>query len=196
MKTRQMILCALFAALTAAGIFVRIPIPGTPILFTLQTFFVFLAGLLLEPKYAFLSQVVYLAVGLLGIPVFTKGGGISYVLEPSFGFLLGFCVCAFLISVFVRREVIEYISLPQKSSLIKIAAYALLSMVGLYVLGIIYMYLILNTYMGKGVSLEYMVITANGIFFLLDMLKFAVAIPVGIAVLKRVPAIRTVRSKA
>ena len=48
MKTRQMILCALFAALTAAGIFVKIPIPGTPMSFTLQTFFIFLAGLLLD----------------------------------------------------------------------------------------------------------------------------------------------------
>lgn len=192
MKTRQMILCALFAALTAAGIFVKIPIPGTPMSFTLQTFFIFLAGLLLEPKYAIISQVVYAAIGLLGLPVFMNGGGISYIFEPSFGFIIGFCVSALLISMLVRKNILRLISQSSGVSkpwlYLKIAGFSLVSLLAMYAFGVAYMYLIMTLYMGKDISLGYLIFTANGIFFLLDMLKFAVAIPLGMAVLKRLPS--------
>ena len=85
-----MILVALFAALIAVGAFIRVPVPLVP--FTMQTFFVVLAGMLLGKKLGGASALVYLAVGLIGIPVFTQGGGIGYVLKPSFGYLIGFVV--------------------------------------------------------------------------------------------------------
>ncbi len=192
MKTRQMILCALFAALTAAGIFVKIPIPGTPMSFTLQTFFIFLAGLLLEPKFAIISQAVYTAVGLLGIPVFMNGGGVAYVLQPSFGFIIGFCVTALLISLLVRRHMLLLISKKNSESKftanVKIIGYALLTLVVLYMIGALYMYIIFNVYMNQSVSLEVIIISYNGIFFLFDILKFAAAITLGMAVLKRLPS--------
>ncbi len=87
MKTKMLLLTALFAALTAVGAFLKIPIP--PVAITLQTLFMVLAGLLLGAKYGALSQLVYVALGLVGLPIFTQGGGFSYVLMPSFGFLLG-----------------------------------------------------------------------------------------------------------
>jgi len=192
MKTRQMILCALFAALTAAGIFVKIPIPGTPMSFTLQTFFIFLAGLLLEPKYAIISQAVYAAIGLLGLPVFSNGGGISYVFQPSFGFIIGFCVTALLISLLVRRNLLLLISKKKSESrflvIAKIIGYALLSLVVMYTIGVFYMYIIFNVYMQQSVSLDVIIVSYNGIFFLFDMLKFTVAVPLGMAVLKRLPS--------
>ena len=84
MRLKNLLLCALFAALTAASVFLpKIPIPGTPLMFTFQTFFVFLTGLMLEPRFALISQLVYMALGLIGLPVFMNGGGLSYVLEPS-----------------------------------------------------------------------------------------------------------------
>lgn len=199
MKTRQMILCALFAALTAAGIFVRIPIPGTPMSFTLQTFFIFLAGLMLEPKYAVISQVVYAAIGLLGLPVFMNGGGVSYVLQPSFGFIIGFGVSAWLISLLVRKKILTFISQPKDAPrlglYVKIAGYALMSLLVMYVFGITYMYLIMTLYMGKEITLDYLIFTANGIFILFDMLKFAIAIPLAIAVMKRMPSSLSVSKK-
>ena len=85
--TRNMVLCALFAALIAIGAFIRIPVPYVPI--TFQGFFVLLAGFLLGPKYGAASMLIYIAVGLVGIPVFTEGGGIMYVLKPTFGYLIG-----------------------------------------------------------------------------------------------------------
>ncbi len=93
--TRNMVLCALFAALIAIGAFIRIPVPYVPI--TFQGFFVLLAGFLLGPKYGAASMLIYIAVGLVRIPVFTEGGGIMYVLKPTFGYLIGFAVCAFVV---------------------------------------------------------------------------------------------------
>ena len=97
--TRDLILCALFTALSAIGAFIRIPVPLVP--FTLQITFTTLAGLLLGSKKGAISVAVYVLMGLIGIPVFTQGGGFSYVLKPSFGFLV-----AFIIGAFVTKSVI------------------------------------------------------------------------------------------
>ena len=83
----RMLLTALFAALTAVGAFLKIPV-GT-ISFTLQVFFTCMAGVLLGPYWGALSQIIYVALGLMGVPIFTEGGGLMYVTVPTFGFLLG-----------------------------------------------------------------------------------------------------------
>ncbi len=83
-----MALTGLFAALTAIGAYIRIPIPNLP--FTLQLFFCCLAGVTLGWRWGAVSQIVYVFIGLTGIPVFTGGGGPSYVLSPTFGYLIGF----------------------------------------------------------------------------------------------------------
>lgn len=93
---------ALMATLTAVGAFVRIPLPHVPI--TLQLAFVCLGGLLLGSWRGAASQVVYLTAGLVGFPVFAKGGGPQYVLEPSFGYLLGFVPAAFMAGWITRRS--------------------------------------------------------------------------------------------
>jgi len=93
---------ALMAALTAAGAFIKIPLPYIPI--TLQIPFVCLAGLLLGPWRGATSQVVYLVTGLIGFPVFAKGGGPQYVLEPSFGYLLGFIPAAFVAGLITQKS--------------------------------------------------------------------------------------------
>ena len=66
MKTRSLILTALFAALTAVGAFLKIPFPLSAI--TLQFFFTAMAGTLLGKKYGALSQAVYVLLGLVGVP--------------------------------------------------------------------------------------------------------------------------------
>ncbi|MDY4173184.1 MAG: biotin transporter BioY, partial [Evtepia sp.] len=93
-KTRDLIQCSLFTALIAVGAFLRIPIPVLP--FTLQFLFTTLAGLLLGPRQGTISVAAYLLLGLAGLPIFTEGGGFWYVLKPSFGYLIGFCVGTYL----------------------------------------------------------------------------------------------------
>lgn len=93
-RTKEWVLVGLFAALTAVGAVIRVPLlPEMPM--TMQTLFVVMAGLLLGARGAFYSQAVYVFLGLAGIPVFAQGGGgLAYVATPTFGFLLGFMLGA------------------------------------------------------------------------------------------------------
>ena len=92
-KLRNHILCAIFTALIAIGAFIRIPVPVVP--FTLQFLFTTLAGVLLGSRLGAISVVLYIALGLLGVPVFAEGGGPGYILKPSFGYLPGFAIVYF-----------------------------------------------------------------------------------------------------
>ena len=100
MKLREMVLCALFIALVAVGAFIRIPV-GTDV-YTLQFLFTLLAGLLLGARLGAVAVGVYVLMGLVGIPVFASGGGPSYILQPTFGYLVGFICQAYLTGALVR----------------------------------------------------------------------------------------------
>ena len=76
-------LCGLFTALVAIGAFLQIPVPYFDY-FTLQFFFVVLAGMLLGRSYGALSVGGYVLLGLAGVPIFAAGGGIGYVISNCF----------------------------------------------------------------------------------------------------------------
>ena len=101
-KIQLIALCSVFTALIAAGAFIRIPIPIIP--FTLQTFFVVLAGMLLGAKSGAMSALAYMLLGLVGIPVFTQGGGIGYIFKPSFGYIIGFVFGAMVAGYIANRK--------------------------------------------------------------------------------------------
>lgn len=163
MRTRDLVYTALFAALTAAGAFIRIPLGVSSI--TLQFLFTAMAGILLGRSKGALSQMVYVAVGLAGIPVFTQGGGVSYIFQPTFGFLLGLIPCAWVIGLLCRSG-----DRPPRLALACAAGLA-----ALYAVGLPYMALILNAYMGKGMGVK-AILWAGMIPFLPgDALKIAVA---------------------
>lgn len=93
-----------FAALTAAAAWVRLPLPGTPVPVTLQTLVVLLSGFALGPTLGTASQALYLASGLAGMPVFSGGqGGLTVLAGPTGGYLLGFAVAAWLAGWISRR---------------------------------------------------------------------------------------------
>ena len=97
LSIRELSVGGLFAALIAGGAFVKVTLPTEPfpMHFTLQWFFVLLAGLLLNRRLAGAAVGVYLLVGLSGVPVFASGGGPAYLLRPTFGYLIGFAVAAY-----------------------------------------------------------------------------------------------------
>ena len=105
MRTIDIVLCGLFAALTAVGAFIKITLPTQPYPFTfsLQWLFVLLAGFLLGAKLGTLSVAAYVIIGLCGVPVFVHGGGPQYIFRAGFGFLLGFLLAAFLIGLLTKR---------------------------------------------------------------------------------------------
>ena len=92
---KTLFLVILFAALTALGAYIKIPIQPVPV--TLQVFFALLSGALLGAELGALSQVLYLLAGLLGLPVFAFGGGLTYVLQPTFGYLIGYVLAAYVV---------------------------------------------------------------------------------------------------
>ena len=103
--TQDVAVCGLFTALIAVGAFIKIVIPvgADTMNFTLQWRCVLLAGLLLGSKRAFRSVAVYLITGLIGFPIFARGGGPAYLLRPTFGFLLGFALAAWAIGVLCEK---------------------------------------------------------------------------------------------
>jgi len=139
---RSMAYCALFTALIAIGAFIKIPIPYIPI--TFQVMFVLLAGMLLGPKLGALSVVLYVVIGLVGFPIFTQGGGIGYVLQPTFGYLIGFIPAAYLTGWIVEKGAgtkVSYLFLAQ------------LAGVGvIYAIGMTYFYMLSNYYVNNPVS--------------------------------------------
>ncbi len=102
MKTHPFALIPVFAALTAAGACIRLPVPPVPI--TAQSLFVAMSGMLLGPRAGAVSQLVYLIVGLLGLPVFSGGGGPAYVASPTFGYLLGFIPASALAGILMKTR--------------------------------------------------------------------------------------------
>ncbi|KFI63713.1 biotin transporter BioY [Bifidobacterium cuniculi] len=85
---------ALALGLWAASAFGRIPVPGTVVPITLQTFVLMVGALLLPTRQATAGVACYLAMGAVGLPVFSGGGSTAALLGPSAGFLLGFLPAA------------------------------------------------------------------------------------------------------
>lgn len=101
MKTKRIILVALFAALICVATIIIPPIPIFSIPVTLQTLMIMITGILLKPRDAFLAVLLYLIIGVIGIPVFSGfSSGLSAILGPTGGFLLAFPFASLLISYF------------------------------------------------------------------------------------------------
>lgn len=133
-KTTNLILCSLFTALIAVGAFIKIPVPVVP--FTLQFLFTTLAGLLLGSKKGAISVVAYMILGLAGLPIFSEGGGFWYVIKPSFGYIIGFCIGTYVTGLIAER-------MKEKT----VPRYMFANFVGLlivYAVGMIYYYIICN----------------------------------------------------
>jgi biotin transporter BioY len=90
-----------FTLLTAISAKLKIEIGVVPI--TGQTFAVLLSGALLGAKRGALSQIFYLLGGLAGIPWFSRGGGIVYLMSPTFGYIIGFVLTSFFIGFLCER---------------------------------------------------------------------------------------------
>lgn len=136
LSTKALVLCGMFTALVAVGAFIQIPVPYMDY-FTLQFFFVLLAGIILGGKKGALAVGCYVALGLMGIPIFAAGGGIGYIFRPSFGYLLGFIGTAFVTGTICDKR---------KNSYGNFFAACLAGFAVTYAIGILYKYMILNFY--------------------------------------------------
>lgn len=96
---------SMFGAVTAIGAFIAIPLPFSPVPITLQTLFLYLAAALLGGRLGALSQAVYVALGIVGLPVFAGGkAGFGVLLGPTGGYLYGFVIGALLAGTLVSMK--------------------------------------------------------------------------------------------
>lgn len=104
---RSVALVAVFAAiLVAAAIVPGIPVGGAGVPITLQTFAVMLSGLVLGPARGALAVLVYLGIGFVGFPVFSRGqSGLQVLGGPSAGYLVAFVIAAFVVGLLARQIV-------------------------------------------------------------------------------------------
>lgn len=164
MKTKMMTLSALFAALTAIGAFIRIPTFITYV--TLQTFFTAMSGALLGKKWGAAAQGVYVLLGLMGLPIFTSGGGITYIFNPACGFLFGLIPAAWVIGKMSEGEF-----LVKKTVLACLAGFGVI-----YIIGVPYMYAVCNLYLDMELSIWYVVKAGVLIFLPGDLLKITATV--------------------
>lgn len=190
LSTRDIVLVGAFAALAALGaVIVRFGgdaiVPFSPIPFVAVA-----SGLMLGSRRGALAMLVYVLVGLIGVPVFAKApfGGPQYVLQPSFGFLLGFIAAAFVSGLVMERW--------RKRRIVHYGIASLVGLVVIYLLGLPYLWVILNFVMGAdvlaklGMSKPIPVMTVLKIgfipFIIFDLGKMVVAAAVAREVGERV----------
>ncbi len=102
MQIRMTVYASLLAALTAVGAYLSIPIGPVPIV--LQNMFVLLSGLLLGSRWGLASVGVYILAGACGLPVFAGGlGGISRLIGPTGGYLLGYLPAVYVIGLITEK---------------------------------------------------------------------------------------------
>lgn len=106
-ELRDLILVAFFAALTAIGALISVPLPGDLVPIVLSNMFAILAGAMLGKWLGPLSQIVYIFIGVIGIPVFAGSikAGPGALAGPTGGYIIGFVVASFLTGFLVERLV-------------------------------------------------------------------------------------------
>jgi biotin transport system substrate-specific component len=158
-------LACLFAALISAGAFIALPLPFSPVPIVLQNFFIFLAALVLEPAWAFIATLIYLALGAIGLPVFSGGsGGVARLVGPTGGYLLAYPFAALLAALVSRWG-----SRRRWKDALALSLAALL----IYALGVAWLRHVLDASWGKAVLIGILPFLPG------DALKIAAAVLIG-----------------
>ncbi|MEW6065574.1 biotin biosynthesis protein BioY [Desulforamulus profundi] len=164
--SREIALAGLMAAImVVVTMITRIPFVHAVVPFSLQPLVAVLAGVLLGARIGALSMVVYLLLGLVGLPVFATQpfGGPAYVLKPTFGFLLGQVLAAYVAGKILAGN--------KNWSFVNYLLASLAGMAVIYLVGLPYIYGILNLYVGKAVSVMGVLKIGFLPFVLWDVLK-------------------------
>lgn len=171
LKINNIILCGLFAAITAILSQISIPLPFTTIPLTMQIFSVALTGFILGSKNGFISILIYLILGAIGMPVFSQmSGGLGRLIGPTGGFLLGCPLMAFIVGYISERTFSNF--------------YILLSMV----LGLSFVYTI-GTIMFSIITkstIQESFLTCVLPFVFVDFIKLVLATKIGLSISRRI----------
>lgn len=173
MKVKDMVLVAMFAAITAVLAQIAIPLPFTPVPITLQPFAVVLAGAILGSRKGALALIVYTLMGAVGLPVFAKfGAGLSVLLGPTGGYIYGFIIAAFVIGKIVESSQ----NLTYNRTLLAMVV----GLIPIYILGMVQLAVVYKFSMGKAFAL------GVAPYVPLDIAKVVLGAYIGYAVRKAV----------
>lgn len=178
--TKKLALTAMFTTLIIIGAFIKIPIPYIP--FTLQVFFVNMAMLMLGAKWGGMAVGIYIAMGLIGIPIFTAGGGWSYVFHPTFGYLIGFFIGTIVGGNLMRLFKNGYLGMAVASIVFEIIT---------YICGLTYFYFIQSAYLGVSVTAKTVFISC----FLIFLPGDTISCVLGAVIVKRLSRYRLINFK-
>ncbi len=161
-RTARLAVIAMFVALISVGAFIKFPIGIVPV--SMQMAVCIFCALTLGPWESLAAVAIYIAMGLLGIPVFTAGGGFAYVLQPTFGYLLGYLIALPVCGIIARGVRSDA---PIRLWRLLLGAFAATAIV--YAFGVMYMYLILNFYVGSGIAIGKAWLTGCAVFLPTDI---------------------------
>lgn len=156
-NAKSLAFCGLFIALISIGSKVQIPTGLTPI--TLQGAVILISLLTLPPKLSLITIAVYIIAGLIGLPVFAHGGGFSYLLTQSFGYLLGYLIVT-IINLFVKTA----------NSYPKRVIFCIISILIVHIIGVTYTYFICNKFLNDPITFGQAIIFGSLIFLPTDFL--------------------------
>lgn len=176
---KEMTRIALFASLISIASLI-LKIGGDVVVpFSILPFMVMLAGAVLGPRLGAISVAVYVLIGLAGVPVLAKPpfGGFTYVIQPTFGFLLGFVAMAYVIGKVLEND--------KERHLAKMILAMVLGIAVMYLVGIPYLFMIIRFYLGKPLTIWNAVQAGMLPFIGLDLIKGVIAAFIARVVLGR-----------
>ena len=172
-RYKNLLYVGLITLMIAISAFISIPNPYLP--FTLQMLVVFVIPAIFGSRLSFYGVLLYLVLGLIGLPIFASGGGISYFLRPSFGFLIGFLFAVIPSGVIAKRM----------DNLYGYILSTLASLLIIYSIGFIYFYLSINYLQHKAMDISTALDVSVYPFILPAVIKVIVAI-ILIVVIKKI----------
>ena len=135
---RNLFLSLGFAIVTALSAQIRIVIPMSPVPITGQTFVVLLSGLILGSTFGAISMLMYLFIGMSGLPFFSAGvAGLAILKSPTIGYIIGFFLAAYVIGVFATKPILAI----------------LLGSITIYIAGVSGLMIILNTSFSNAIAI-------------------------------------------
>jgi biotin transport system substrate-specific component len=173
---------ALMAAVTAVAAQIAIPLPFSPVPFTLQVPAVVLSGLLLGPRHGALAQAIYLLVGAVGVPVFFGfTGGLGHILGPTGGYLVSYPLAAAVAGLAAYAAA----NAPRRRALVASFLWGCGALVIIYIFGAAWLSVVSN--------LPLAVAVAQGVlpFVVFDLVKIVLAALVAVAAAPAIAASRT-----
>lgn len=172
LTTKELVRISIAIALIAVGAQIKVPSPLSGY-FTLQLPMIIMISTILGSRNAVITTLVYVVGGLIGIPWFASGGGITYLAMPTFGFILAFIVAAAVAGIGGKHEKIS-----------KGILFSTIATLLVWLIGMVYMTMFNQLYFGKTVSYVAAIVSIFSLDLVMDLVLAYFATTAGFKIRK------------